>query len=136
MPDPSSITAGEAAVHDQLARINDAWQHLHGDAMTAALNACFAEDVVIRGPNFAFISKGRPFAVQSYQDFVAQSEVKAFAAEDAAIDISGDTAIATYAWQMTYTLAGQEYTEQGHDLFVFSKKAEGWLVIWRTLLFS
>jgi ketosteroid isomerase-like protein len=133
MPDPS---ADEAAVRGQLSRINDAWQHLRGEAMTGALNECFADDVVMRGPNFAFISKGRPLAVQSYHDFVAQSEVKAFTAEDAAIDISGDTAIATYAWQMTYTLAGQEYTEQGHDIFVLSRRDEKWLVVWRTLLSS
>jgi ketosteroid isomerase-like protein len=134
MPDPSSVT--EAAIRQQLARINDAWQHLRGDAMTAALNECFADDVVMRGPNFAFISKGRPFAVQSYQDFTTQAEVSAFTSEEPAIDIFGDTAIVNYAWQMTYSLSGQEYTEQGHDLFVFSRRDGKWLVVWRTLLSS
>jgi ketosteroid isomerase-like protein len=133
LPEPSSA---EAAVRGQLARINHAWQHLRGEAMTMALDECFAEDVVMRGPNFAFISKGRSFAVQSYLDFAAQCEVKSFTADDAAIDLCGDTAIATYAWQMAYSLAGQEYTEQGHDIFVFASTAGRWLVVWRTLLSS
>jgi len=126
----------EAAIRQQLTRINHAWQHLRGEAMTAALNECFAEDATMRGPNFAFISKGRQFAVQSYQDFVAQAEIKAFTTEVPSVDISGDTATACYAWQMIYSLAGQEYTEQGHDLFVFSRRDAQWLVIWRALLSS
>ena len=134
--DPTSLLSVEAAIRKQLIRINQAWQHLRGEAMTSTLNECFAEDVTMRGPNFVFLSKGRQFAVQSYKDFVAQAEIKTFETEVPSVDISGDSAIATYAWQMTYSLAGQEYTEQGHDLFVFSRRSGHWLVIWRTLLSS
>jgi hypothetical protein len=62
--------------------------------------------------------------------------VKAFTAQDPTIDVAGDTAIAQYQWQMTYVLAGQEYTEQGHDLFVFSRIGGEWSVVWRALLSS
>ena len=68
--------------------------------------------------------------------FTSQAEVKAFTAEDPTIDVAGDTAVAQYQWQMTYVLAGQEYTEQGHDLFVFSRIEGSWLVVWRALLSS
>jgi len=104
--------------------------------MTAVLNECFAEDVVMRGPNFAFVGKGQALAVQSYHDFVTQAEVKAFTTDEPAIDISGNAATASYAWQMTYLIAGQEYTEQGGDLFVFSLRDRNWRVIWRALLSS
>jgi ketosteroid isomerase-like protein len=126
----------ESAIRDQLTRINDAWQHHRGEAMTAILSECFTDDAVMRGPGFALAGKGLDAAVKGFVDFTTQAEVKAFATEEPAIDISGDTAVAQYKWQMTYVLAGQEYTEQGDDLYVFSRRASGWLVIWRALLSS
>lgn len=104
--------------------------------MTGALSQCFTSDIVMRGPGFALAGKGREAAVQSYVDFTTQAEVKAFTADEPSIDVAGDTAVAQYQWQMTYVLAGQEYTEQGHDLFVFSRIEGDWLVVWRTLLSS
>jgi ketosteroid isomerase-like protein len=132
----SDFANDESAIRSQLARINEAWQHQSGEALANTLNECFAEDVVMRGPQFTLMGKGRALAVQSYVDFTTQAELKAFTAEEPAIDCSGDTAVASYKWQMTYALAGQEYTEQGHDLFVFSRRAGKWLVIWRALLSS
>jgi hypothetical protein len=102
--------------------------------MTAILSQCFADDAVMRGPGFALAAKGREAAVQSFVDFTTQAEVKAFTAEEPTIDVSENTAVAQYQWQMTYVLAGQEYTEQGQDLFVFSRSEGRWLVIWRALL--
>ncbi len=130
----SDFSTDEAAIRNQLTRINEAWQQHRGDAMTTVLNKCFADDVVMRGPGFALTGKGREAAVQSYLDFTSQAVVKAFSTEEPTIDISGDAAVAQYEWQMTYVLAGQEYTEQGHDLFVFARIADSWLVVWRALL--
>jgi len=130
----TDLAISESAIRALLTRINDAWQHLRADAMVSVLNECFADDALIRGPGFVLAGKGRAAAVQSYVDFTTHAEVKAFAAEDPTIDVVGDAAIAHYAWQMTYVLSGQEYTEQGHDLFVFSRINECWLVAWRALL--
>jgi hypothetical protein len=127
-------TAEQIAVRDVLSRINDAWSKLRGDAMTAALNECFAEEMVIRGPGFVLVGKGRDFAVQSYQDFVSQAEVKSFSVDEPQIDVAGETATAAYRWTMTYVLNGQEYTEHGHELFVFARRDERWLAVWRAML--
>jgi ketosteroid isomerase-like protein len=126
----------EAVIRDRLTRINEAWQHHRSDAMARVLSECFASDVVMRGPGFSLAGEGREAAVQSYVDFTNQAEVKAFNAEDPTIDVAGDTAVAQYQWQMTYVLAGQEYTDAGHDLFVFSRIDGSWLVVWRALLSS
>jgi Domain of unknown function (DUF4440) len=130
----SDFCTDDAAIRSQLARINDAWQHHRGDAMAGVLSECFASDVVMRGPGFSLAGKGREAAVQSYVDFTNQADVKAFACEEPVVDVAGDTAVAQYPWQMTYVLAGQEYTERGHDLFVFSHIEGTWLVVWRALL--
>jgi ketosteroid isomerase-like protein len=100
----------------------------------ATLNECFADDVVMRGPVLSFLGKGRDLAVQSYQDFVTQAEVKSFSLDDPEIDVAGDTATAQYKWVMTYALGEQEYTEHGRDVFVFARRDKKWLVVWRALL--
>jgi hypothetical protein len=129
-----SETAEQIAVRDVVSRINEAWSKLRGEALTAALSECFAEEMVIRGPGFVFLGKGRELAVKSYQDFVNQTEVKSLSLDTPEIDVAGDTATAQYKWTMTYVLKGQEYTEQGHDLFVFVRRYGNWLAVWRALL--
>jgi ketosteroid isomerase-like protein len=134
MTDQPSIAKEQAEIRDVLARINGAWSKLRGEAMTAALNECFADEIVMRGPGFVFLGKGRDVAVASYQDFVSQAEVKDFLLDEPQVDVAGDTATAQYKWTMTYILNGQEYTERGHDLFVFARKDRKWLAVWRALL--
>lgn len=128
------LSKEQTEIRDVLSRINDAWSKLRGPAMTSALNECFADEIVLRGPGFAFLGKGRATAVKSYQDFVSQAEIKSFHLDEPQIDVAGDTATAQYKWTMTYVLGGQEYTEHGHDLFVFARRANTWLAVWRALL--
>ncbi len=130
MADPSE----QIVIRDVVSRINEAWSKLRGEAMAAALNECFAEEMVIRGPGFVLVGSGREFAVSSYQNFVTQAEVKSFSLEEPEIDVAGDTAIAQYKWTMTYVLNGEEYTERGHDVFVFARRGKRWLAVWRALL--
>jgi hypothetical protein len=134
MADPQTDTAEQVAVRDVLSRINDAWSKLRGDAMTAALNECFAEEMVLRGPGFVFLGKGRDFAVQSYHSFVNQAEVKNFSVDEPQIDVAGETATAQYKWTITYVLNEQEYTERGYDVFVFARRDKKWLAVWRAML--
>jgi ketosteroid isomerase-like protein len=134
MADQPSNTADQIAIRDLLSRINDAWLKQRGEAMTATLSECFAEDVVMRGSDFVFLGKGRDLAVQSYHDFVTQAEVKNCTLDEPEIDVAGDTATAQYKWTMTYVLNGQEYTEHGRDVFVFARRDKKWLVVWRALL--
>jgi hypothetical protein len=129
-----TLTKEQTEIRDLLSRINNAWSKLRGDAMTAALNECFADEIVLRGPGFVFLGKGRDSAVQSYHDFVTQAEVKSVLLDEPQIDVAGDTATAQYKWSMTYVLNGQEYTEQGHDVFVFARRDNKWLAVWRALL--
>jgi hypothetical protein len=134
MTEQSAITETQTEIRNVLSRINDAWIKLRGEALTAALNECFADEIVMRGPGFMFLGKGRAAAVQSYHDFVSQADVKSVQLDDPEVDVAGETATAQYKWTMTYILNGQEYTERGHDLFVFARRGNKWLAIWRALL--
>ena len=134
MANQPPLTTEQSEIRDVLARINGAWTKLRGEAMTAALNECFAEDVVMRGPGFVFLGTGRDSAVQSYHDFVNQAEVKSVLLDEPQIDVAGETATAQYKWTITYVLNGQEHTECGHDVFVFARRDGKWLAVWRALL--
>ena len=134
MTNQPALTKEQAEIRGVLSRINNAWSKLRGDAMTAALNECFADEIVLRGPGFVFLGKGRDSAVQSYHDFVTQAEVKSVLLDEPQIDVAGDTATAQYKWTMTYVLNGEEYTEHGHDVFVFARRDNKWLAVWRALL--
>src|SRR5437016_2936032 len=94
----------QTAVSDLLSRLNGAWMHKSGEEMSEALNACFAEDVVMRGSGFVLLGKGRALAVQSYHDFVGQAQVKGCSLEQPEVDVAGNTATAQYKWEMTYVL--------------------------------
>ena len=134
MADQPGMTAEQIAIRDLLARINNAWINQQGEAMIATLKDCFAEDVVMRGPDFALIGKGRDFLVQSYRDFISNAEVKNVSLDEPTIDVSAETATAQYKWAMTYVLGGQEYNESGRDLFVIARRDKKWLAVWRAML--
>lgn len=57
MADQFTHETARAEILDLLSRINNAWLHKRGDELTTALNACFAEDVVMRGPGFVLLGK-------------------------------------------------------------------------------
>jgi hypothetical protein len=77
---------------------------------------------------------GKAACAKSYQDFLNQAKIRNCKLAEPLIDVAGDTAVAACAWEMTYELNGQTYSESGHDLFVFNRDQGKWLAVWRTLL--
>ncbi|HEY0786203.1 MAG TPA: nuclear transport factor 2 family protein [Acidobacteriaceae bacterium] len=126
--------AEETVVRHLVERINNAWFHRRGAEMREAISDSIAEDVVMRGPGFAFMGKGREFMLDSYRKFAVEAEIRDFSTRHFTGEISGDTAVVQYGWKMVYDLSEGEYTEQGHDLFVFARRQGKWLLVWRVLL--
>jgi len=50
------------------------------------------------------------------------------------IDVVGQTAVASYVFDIRYELEGVAYQESGRDLFVFSREQTTWRAVWRTML--
>ena len=113
-------------------KINDAWLTGNPDA----LNEFFHEDMIMKGPGFQTVGKGKQVCVQGYKDFLSQCVIKDYKESEPDIDVWGETAVAVMPWKMTYELAGQEYTESGHDVFTFTHQNGKWLAVWRALLSS
>jgi ketosteroid isomerase-like protein len=114
--------------------INDSWLTKKPDEISKILADCFHEDMMIKGCNLETLASGWEACVRSYVDFVKQAKISAFSQDEPDIQVVGDTAIATYGWNITYTLEGKEYTEPGHDVFVFTRTNGKWLAVWRAML--
>ncbi|HMK31586.1 MAG TPA: nuclear transport factor 2 family protein [Terriglobales bacterium] len=117
-----------------LSKINDAWLRGGPEDIPLALNSCFHSDIRIKGPGFQEMATGKEACIRSYQEFLRQAQIRGCTLSEPAIDVYGDTAVATLRWDMTYALNGQEFSESGHDLFVFARIAGQWLAAWRAML--
>jgi ketosteroid isomerase-like protein len=128
------VSTGEAGVREAIRRIlkqiNAAWR----GGRTDELRQYFHENMVIVSPGFQVRGEGREACVASYQDFINQATVTEYKEGEATVDVWGDTAVATYPWQMAWQMGGQSSRESGHDVFIFIREAGKWLAVWRTLL--
>lgn len=117
-----------------LQRINETWLWYYPEQFAAILGECFHEAMVIKGPGFQTMSAGREACIKSYVDFVGQAAVSACTLSTPEVDVWGDTAVATYAWKVTYQMNGEQYRDSGHDLFAFVRSGDRWLAVWRAVL--
>jgi hypothetical protein len=119
-----------AEIQELVQKINEAW--LKGTV--AQLSAYFHDGMVIRGPQFQELCRGKAACVKSYEEFLAQAKVKDYKDTVPSIDVFGVSAVATFQWEMTYELSGQKYCEPGSDTLVLTKESGRWLVLWRLVL--
>jgi ketosteroid isomerase-like protein len=116
-------------------------------ARLAALNTCWLEgnpeklseffhpDMVMALPGFRGKVQGLQSVVDSYTDFVRNGKVLDYQESDHQVDVWMDTAVLSYHFEIRYEIHGEEHTDTGHDLYVFTRNEEGeWLAVWRTLL--
>lgn len=113
-------------------QINDAW--IKGSAQELA--SFFREDIVMVHPDFVQRTEGRGACVASYEDFSRAAAILNFATDDPGIDVFGDTAIATYSYEITYEMGGERFSDNGRDIFVFVRSADRWQAAWRTMIVS
>jgi hypothetical protein len=118
-----------------LGKINDAWLKGRPEDLLGALNDCFSENVVFaKGPAFQVVGRSRDACIAGYADFIRAAKIDRCQLSDPAIEVSDGAAVASYAWEMAYTMNGEEHREAGHDLFVFTRADGKWRAVWRALL--
>jgi hypothetical protein len=124
----------EQEIRELIHAMNDAWLGLPAEEIPAALDACFHQDMAIRGADLSVTARGKDACIQSYVDFVQQAAIRECTLEDPEIDLAGNSATAVYNWEMTYELDGQEYSEAGADILMLVREDGRWLVTWRLML--
>jgi uncharacterized protein (TIGR02246 family) len=122
--------------HEEIGRLirhlNEAWK----SGRTDQLNDLFHTDMVMVGPGFQELVRGRAACVESYREFAANAKVHDYTESDFKIGVWGDAAICTYSWSMTYERAGEQSRETGTDQFVLSRQADKWLIVYRYIYFE
>jgi uncharacterized protein (TIGR02246 family) len=126
MPDESSRTE----VASVIARINRAWF----DRRPADLGPLFHPALTMVLPGFSGRVEGRDANVAAFTAFCTHATVHEYRERDQQIDVIGDTAVASVAYEMVYEHGGQRSRATGRDLWVFARKDGTWLAVWRTML--
>jgi Domain of unknown function (DUF4440) len=117
-------------VGDNLRRINEAWLSGQPEMMKPLLD----EKIVMVFPGFVGRSEGHDALIEGYVDFCEQALMISYQESDLQIDVSGATAVASFAFEMTYERNGARYLSKGRDLWIFTRRQDEWLAIWRTML--
>lgn len=127
----SADTSDRRDVAGALARLSAAWQARQYDA----LEALFDPDIVFALPGGAGRVHGRAAIVESYREFMERATITEYREEPPSIDVWGDTAVATYRWEMAWLAGGVANRESGTDVFVLRRTAPGaWRAVWRTMI--
>ena len=124
----------DSPIHEQLwthvQTLNNLWVNGNPDK----LDPFVREDVVVLHFDYKTRLRGREAVIKSYREFCDESTVHSFRQFRPIIDVFGETAVVTYAFEIEYKMGEQTYNESGRDMFVFVWESDTWLVIWRTML--
>jgi hypothetical protein len=117
-----------------LAALSTAWRERRYDDLAGFL----AEDMVFTLPGFGGRLEGATAVVASYREFMERVTLTAYEEQAPTVDVWGETAVASFRWEMTWLAGGVPNQGAGHDLFVFRRAAAGesWRAVWRTMAFE
>lgn len=128
----SEGTSDIGEIWQLIQRMNDAWAK-EGPENLAHY---FHEDIVMVHPDFTKRTEGKAACVASYEDFRKQAAILDFKVSNPGIDVFGDTAIATYSYEIAYEMGGERFNDTGRDVFMFIRENGRWLAVWRTMIIS
>ena len=124
------MNEAKAAIEALIRDSNRSWSTGDPDAVASL----FHPDAVIASPSGQTIAHGRGPIVQSYVDYCSAAKTEAFAESDFQVHVVGDTAMASYTFDVTYVLDGDTHTERGREILTLVRAEGGWQAIWRMQL--
>jgi hypothetical protein len=130
MPNAFPYRSSRDEVALALNRINRAWL----DRRPADLVPSFHPGMTMVLPNFSGRIEGRDANVAAFAEFCTQATIQEYREFGHLIDVVGDTAVASFAYEMVYERDSKRYRATGRDLWVFGQHDDRWLAVWRTML--
>jgi hypothetical protein len=121
-PPPDAV-----AVQETVKQINTLW--LSG--RLTRLREFVDDNVVMITPLFAERYNGAQALVDSLQAFVRNAQVQHFADTSHTVDVWGDSAMATFRFDMQYVFDGVAYEDSGHEAWMFARRDGRWRLTWR-----
>lgn len=126
-----SIASERAVISDLLRRLTMAWRS--GDY--AALEPIFHDEMVIGAPGQTMtLIEGRDACIDTYRAFTERAVIETYTEDPAWIGVWTDTAVASYAWDMTWTDDDGFHAASGQDVLTLAKERGAWRVVGRMLL--
>jgi Domain of unknown function (DUF4440) len=122
--------ANTAEVSSALERINRAWL----DGRPSDLVPLLHPGITMVVPGFAGRVHGRDAFVSGFEDFCTNAKVHEYREADLQVDVTGDTAVANFTYEMVYERDAKRYRATGRDLWVFARQDGQWIAVWRTML--
>ncbi len=118
------------AVGATMRQLNRLWL----DAQVESLAPMVHPEVVMVLPNFTGRIQGREEFLAGFRDFCQNARIHEFRDHDYQIDVTGNTAVVTFRYEMVYERSGERYRSTGRDLWVFQNQDSAWIAVWRTML--
>jgi hypothetical protein len=118
------------AVVATVRRINRVWL----DGQVENLGPIVHPEIVMVFPGFTGRMQGREEFLAGFRDFCENARVREFRDYDHQSDVTGNTAVATFQYEMVYERSGERYRSTGRDLWVFQNQGDAWIAVWRTML--
>jgi ketosteroid isomerase-like protein len=110
--------------------LNRAWLEGRPDDMRPWIHP----DITFVFPGFAGRIQGSEIFLSGFKDFCEHARVESFQESDHQADVTGETAVASFRFDVVYERDGSSYRSKGRDLWVFSRQQDRWLAVWRTML--
>ncbi len=126
MADESMRGDAAAAMH----RINQTWLDGRVDDLASMVHP----EIIMVVPGFAARVKGREAFLSGFRDFCQNARIQEFNTHEDQIDTAGDTAVATFRYDMVYERSGERYHATGRDLWVLQRQNGLWIAVWRAML--
>ena len=120
----------ERDVRSAMEAINRAW--VKGDPRDMAPH--LHPDVVMAFPLFDGRAGGAQRLIEGFEAFVESTDLLSFEQGPIDVDVIGDTAVATFEYEMKYTRKGRRYKATGRDLWYFGRHDGRWRATWRAML--
>ena len=115
-----------------LRKLSSAWQNRRYEELADL----FDRSIVMVLPAFSGRIEGREAVIDSYPEFMETATVSDYQEDLPTIDVWGDTALASYHWEMKWIRGGIEDSASGYDAFVCARNSDGdgsWRPVWRTM---
>lgn len=114
----------------RMRQINRAWL----DGRVEDLTPWLLPEIIMVLPGFSGRIQGRDAFLAGFADFCRSATIHGFREDDLQVDVAGDTAVATFRYEMVYERSAARYRATGRDLWVFQQCGGEWLAAWRTML--
>ena len=121
------MTETEQSIWDAIRASNAAW--CGGDPEGVA--DLFHDDVVMASPDGTPLAEGKEAMVRSFVEYCGSVVTHEFKERDPKISLFGDTAVATFDFDVSYEHDGKVHNESGREILVFTRLGDAWKAVWR-----